>query len=216
MKNDSALTEAEALEIFGKANAIVTNGHFIYTSGKHGSAYVNKDAIYPHTHLISNLCAGLAERFKDDDIETIVGPAIGGVILSQWVATHLSTLTGRSVHAVYAERVEGEFIIKRGYPAFVTGKRILVVEDIVTTGLSARETIEAVRKIGGEVVAFGALCNRGGVESGPLGNPPRTSYLINLVMDSWDTSECPMCKAGKEVNTSLGHGAKFLAEKKKA
>jgi orotate phosphoribosyltransferase len=105
------MNEQEALQIFGGVNAIITDSHVVYTSGKHGRAYVNKDAIYPHTRETSLLCREIAERFANDGVEVVVAPAVGGVILSQWVAHHLSEITGREVLGTYAEREYEEKIL---------------------------------------------------------------------------------------------------------
>ncbi|KKU86195.1 MAG: Orotate phosphoribosyltransferase [Parcubacteria group bacterium GW2011_GWA2_47_9] len=130
------MQEQEVLQILGKVGAVITNSHIVYASGKHGEAYVNKDAVYPHTKETSRLCRAIAEQFADDGVETVVAPAIGGVILSQWTAYHLSEITEREVFGVYAEKAEGgdAFVIKRGYDKVVAGKNVLVVEDVLTTG----------------------------------------------------------------------------------
>jgi orotate phosphoribosyltransferase len=104
------ITETEVLDILERCGAVITGSHIVYTSGKHGSAYVNKDAVYPHTAETSLLCHAIAEQFADDDAEVVIGPAIGGVILAQWTAHHLSEITGRDVLGVYAEH-EAKFIM---------------------------------------------------------------------------------------------------------
>lgn len=205
------MEEREALRIFGDARAIVTGDHFVYTSGRHGSVYVNKDAVYPSTALVSRLCYGLAEQ--SGDVDTVIGLANGGIILSQWTAYHLSYILGKHVHSVYAEQGDGDAIVKRGFPEFVRGKRVFAVEDIVTTGASARNLISAVRKIGGEVTGLGALCNRGGVTAEHLGDPPVFKSLVTVSAESWPESECPLCRDGIPVNTELGHGRNFLVSR---
>src|SRR3990167_11121425 len=138
--------QENVIDILKKVGAVITDSHIVYTSGKHGAVYVNKDAVYPHTHEISNLCRAIAEQFANDRIEVVIAPAIGGVILSQWIAHRLSQITEKKVFGVYAEKAEnGEgFIIKRGYDKIVAHKNVLVVEDILTTGGSAKKVIEAV------------------------------------------------------------------------
>jgi len=133
------MTESEILKILHNTGAIIRDDHFVYTSGKHGSSYVNKDAIYPHTKVISNLCLEIAKRFAKSNIEVVIAPAIGGVILSQWTAHHLSRLTKRKVLGIYAEKGDDKFIIKRGYDKLLNRKNVLVVEDVINTGGSARK-----------------------------------------------------------------------------
>ncbi len=112
----------EVRGILGESKAIITDSHVVYTSGKHGSAYINKDAIYPHTIYTSRLCRMLAGQFVDDGVDVVIAPAVGGVILSQWTAHHLDGL------GVYADKSGDGFVIKRGYDKLIIGKRVLVVE----------------------------------------------------------------------------------------
>jgi orotate phosphoribosyltransferase len=238
--------------LFAKAQAIITNSHVVYASGKHGSAYVNKDALYPHAKLTSDLCRIIAEEFKYDNVEVVVAPIVGAVILSQWVAFHLSKITGREVLGVYADKNEksvfkadggvthhasigyetsgdeatfvlrdgeelvvkdGAFVIKRGYNKLVAGKNALIVEDILTTGTSARKVVEVTRATGGNVVGVGVLCNRGGVKLENLANPPKLFALANVTLDAWLEADCPLCAKGIPINTDVGKGKDFLARK---
>ncbi|MBI4991133.1 hypothetical protein HZB96_03505 [Candidatus Gottesmanbacteria bacterium] len=99
------MTGDEVLAIFKKTGGYITGSHIVYTSGKHGEVYLNKDAIYPHTKEISAICLEIAKKFKDKGIEVVSAPALGGIILSQWTAYHLSLLTNREVLGVYTENV---------------------------------------------------------------------------------------------------------------
>lgn len=99
-----ALVEKRALQIFAQSKAIITESHIVYTSGKHGSAYVNKDAVYPHTKATDELCMLLAEHFRDDNVEVVVAPVEGGVTLSHEVAGDLTDLTGNETLGVYADK----------------------------------------------------------------------------------------------------------------
>ena len=206
------MTESEVLDLLQKVGAFRA-GHFVFTSGLHSDSYVNKDALYPYTHDTSKLCKVMAERFKDKDIEVVVGPTMGAAILAQLVAYHLSEMTGREVYGVYADKTDdGGFIIKRGYDKFITRKRVLVVEDVLTTGGSVRKVIEEVRKYGGTVVGLGVLCNRGGITKEHVG-APRFESLVNVILDSWEPETCELCARGIPVNTDVGHGKDFLANK---
>ena len=143
------LSEEEVLDILAKAGAVLANDHFVYTSGKHGSAYVNKDAIYPDIDATYKLCEATAYEFLDQRVQVVVGPVVGGVILQWATAFHLREFA-ENVHSrgevigVYAEKV-GEpfrysdgtiaqhFTFYRGYGERLKGKRVLVVDDILTT-----------------------------------------------------------------------------------
>lgn len=210
------MNEQEVLQLLGNVGAVITDSHIVYTSGKHGTAYVNKDAIYPHTAQTSRLCRTIAEQFADDGVEVVIAPAIGGVILSQWVAHHLTQIRGCEVIGVYAEKVEGEdtFVIKRGYDKLITGKNVLVVEDVLTTGGSVKKVVEATRASGGKVVGLGVLCNRGGIVPADVANPPRLIALVNVKLDAWDEAQCPLCEQNIPINTDVGKGREYLANKR--
>lgn len=242
--------EKQTLEVLSRVGAILT-GHFVGASGLHLREYVNKDAVYPETDEVRGLCTTIAREFALDNIEVVVGPEKGAIILSQWTAAALSSAYGRSVMSVYAEKAEhsifkvkkgeakhgsirdpevpsglvefdlaqgdelivrsGGFVIKRGYDKLVADKRVLVVEDILTTGGSVKKVIEAVRAIGGEVVGLAALCNRGKVTAEMVANPPRLFALASPELRSWREEECELCAQGIPINTNVGRGKEFLA-----
>src|SRR5579885_615181 len=142
------------LELLKKTGAILTDDHFVLTSGKHASIYINKDALYPHTQAASAVGHEFAKKIKHLEIDTVVGPALGGIILSQWTAHHLSQIKGREIYGVYTEKApDGGQIFTRGYDNFVIGKSSLVVEDLTTTGGSAKKVVETIQRAGGKVAA---------------------------------------------------------------
>lgn len=205
------MNEAETRKILLDVGAIIADSHIVYTSGRHGSAYVNKDAVYPHTEITSKLCKEMAGRFKNTPVDAVAGPTVGGVILSQWVAHYLSEIYGREIYAVFAEEDENKNrFFKRGYDKLITGKNVLVVEDVLTTGGSVKRVVDAARTTGGKVVGCVAICNRGKVSAKDLGDIPRLESLINIDMDSWEEKDCPMCKEGTPVNTDVGRGREYL------
>lgn len=227
------MEETRAAKILAEAGAVITDSHFVYTSGLHGSVYINKDAVYPRIHLLDELCRHIAGKFaggvfiREAGIEVVVAPAIGAIDLKTGVARELIRYTGREVLGVYAEHDEElvvttaglsvptkkpQFVIKRGYGKLVAGKQVLVVEDILTTGGSARETVEAVRQAGGNVVAVAAIVNRGGVTAESLG-VSHLSSLLDVNLETHPAAECPLCRDGVPVNVEYGHGRKFLNQK---
>lgn len=210
------MKEQEVLQILRNTGAVITNSHIVYTSFKHGNTYVDKDAVYPDTEATSALCHAIAERFKDITVEAVVAPEKGGIILSQWVAFHLSQITKRKVLAFYAEKTDdGSFIIKRGGAQVkLPGKRVLVVEDVLTTGGSAKKVIEVTRALDAIVVGLGVLCNRGGVKREDVADVPKLEALLNVQFDAWDEADCPRCKDGVPINTDVGKGREFLARQK--
>jgi len=207
-----SLTEDQILEILQKVGAFRT-GHFVLTSGLHGKSYVLKDAMYAYPHETSIVCREMAERFKDDNIEAVIGPAIGAAILSQWVAYHLGDLSGREVYGVYAEKDGlGGFIIKRGYDKIISGKRTLIVEDLTTTGGSIRKVVEVARGAGANVVGAVVICNRGAVTKEEIGGVSKFVSLVNVELDQWPSAECELCESKIPVNTDIGHGREFMSE----
>ncbi len=209
------MTENEVLDLLQKVGAFRT-GHFVLTHGRHSDSYLNKDALYPYTHDTSKLCRAIAERFAKENVEVVVGPAVGAAVLSQWVAYHLSEMRGEEVYGVYADKDgQGGFILRRGYDKLVKGKNVLVVEDLTTTGGSIKKVVEVARAAGGNVVGAIAIVNRGGVAKEAVGNPPIFTALVNLDLESWDEGECELCEKGIPVNTDIGHGREFVTHHKK-
>lgn len=209
------MNEAEIMQVFADAGAIITNSHFVYTSGRHSSVYINKDAIYVHTEKIAQLCQLMAQPYCADEIDVVVGPVLGGIVLSQWVAHHFNTRrTAGETLAVYAEK-DGDgnkkrFSFHRGYNKYVAGKNILIVEDVLTTGGSVSNVIELVRQQGGTVVGVSALCNRGNVQPANIGDVP-IHALVSIKLATYAEEECPFCRDGVPINVELGKGWAFLA-----
>jgi orotate phosphoribosyltransferase len=209
------MSDQDTLSVLQRVGAIITDSHIVYTSGRHGSSYINKDALYPHTSATSYICSRIAAPFANAAVEVVAGPTIGGVILAQWVAHHLGEQGNTPVLAIYAEEekhegLESQRIFRRGYDELLAGKRVLVVEDVLTTGGSARKVVEAVQAAGGTPVGLGAICNRGGVTAAMLG-VEHFIALVKVTLESWDETECPLCQAGVPINTRVGKGAAYLA-----
>lgn len=210
------------LAILEKTGAIVTNDHFVYTSGKHGSVFIRKDKLYPHTALTSKICKMIAQATKDWDVEIVVGPSLGGIILSQWTAYHLSKLTKKEVLSVFTEKVYDDKeafdrpqMFKRGYDALVKGKRVLVVEDLTTTGMSVKKVVDRVKEAKGKVVGVYVLLNRNPKEvNKALMNAPFHSLSV-FKAEAWEEEKCPLCKKQIPISTVVGHGKEFLAKHKK-
>lgn len=217
------MASTDVISILKKVGAVLTNDHFVYTSGKHGSVYINKDAVYPHTAETSQIGKLFAEKYKDKDIDVVAAPAVGGTILSQWTAYHLSLIKGKEILSVYTEKDKGtlasasesEHIFRRGYDKLIKGKNVLVIEDLTTTGISVKKVVEAVKAAGGKVVAVGVMVNRDPehVNSKTVGVP--FSALGILKAEAVDADKCLLCQNGIPVNSKIGHGKKFLEEKNK-
>ena len=209
--------DPQVMKMFADAGAILSDSHFVYSSGRHSSVYINKDALYLHTGLISQLCQHMAAPYTPEDIDVVVGPVLGGIVLSQWVTHHLNERRKSSeTLAVYAEK-EGDgpdkqFVLRRGYDTYIAGKNVLVVEDVLTTGGSVRLVVDLVRHYGGNVVGISALCNRGNVQPEDVGGVPIHS-VIAITLQTYTAAECPFCQQGVPVNTTVGKGKAFLASR---
>jgi orotate phosphoribosyltransferase len=195
-------------EILEETGAVLSGGHFVYTSGLHGDTYVNKDAVYSDVVAMQEIGYQLALALPWRRAQVVLGPAVGGALLSQWVAYTLSARQG-SVLAAYADKEGDGFVIKRGYDKLVAGKRVLIVEDILNTGGSAQKTVLAARAAGAEVIGVAAIVNRGGVTAESLGVPSLHS-LLDVTLQTYHREECPLCRDGVPVNTEIGHGAAFV------
>ncbi|WP_455482380.1 orotate phosphoribosyltransferase [Bartonella sp. B35(2025)] len=146
----------DVIDIFKQADAIL-EGHFILTSGRHSATYMQKAKVFMHADLTEKLCCGLAEEIKkrvEGKIDYIVGPAIGGLIPSYETSRHLG------VPSIWVERVNGVFQLRRF--EIKKSARVVIVEDIVTTGLSIRETVEALVAVDADVVASACILDRSG------------------------------------------------------
>lgn len=209
------MTSNDILDIFKKTGGYITGSHIVYTSGKHGEAYLNKDSIYPHTQEISAICLEVAKKFQDSGVEVVCAPALGGIILSQWTAYHLSKLGGKEVLGVYTEKTaDKNQILTRGYDKLIKAKKVLIVEDITTTGGSVIKVVNSIREAGGEVTAVCVLVNRdpAHINSNTIGAPYYS--LAQVQFQSWEEKDCPLCKKEVPVNIAVGKGREYLAKRK--
>lgn len=179
------MTEQEVKNLLTETKAIM-EGHFLLTSGLHSPLYVEKFNVLQHPVYTEKLCLSLAEIFKDEDIETVVGPMTGGILLAHEVGKALGT------RAIFTERENGRMTFRRGF-TLDEGERVLIVEDIVTTGGSVREVIDVVRDFGGVPVAVGMLVDRSGGKA-DFGDVPYRS-LLRLNVETYTPGECPLCRS---------------------
>lgn len=204
----------DIITILKQVKAVMTDDHFVGTKGPHFSIYINKDALYPHIAETSAVCEQFADGFMKYNAEVVAGPALGGIILSQWTAYHLGVKMGKPILSVYAEKKDNELKLTRGYDVLVQGKNVVVVEDLTTTGGSLKQAITAVQQAGGNVVAAAVMVNKNPTEvtSAYFGVP--FFALAEMPVELYSAEDCPLCKNGVPINTTIGHGKKFLESKK--
>ncbi|NUM52107.1 MAG: orotate phosphoribosyltransferase [Candidatus Hydrogenedentes bacterium] len=178
------MTSGQVLDIF-RATGALLEGHFLYTSGRHGAHFVQASRVLQFPNYTERLCKAIAEKWAGDTIELVVGPATGGIILSYETARHLEC------RSVFTERDgAGGMSLKRGF-RLDPGTNILVVEDIVTTGGSVKKTIDHLRSRGARIAGVSVLVDRSGGEAN-FDCPYKP--LAYLALKSYDPKECPGCQ----------------------
>ena len=192
------MTEQEVTELLIETGAIM-DGHFLLTSGLHSPHYVEKFNVLQQPKYTEKLCQAMAEKFKDANIETVVGPMTGGILLAHETGKALGT------RAIFTERVDGKMTFRRGFTLH-EGERCLIVEDIVTTGGSIKEVIEVVKAHGGIPVAVSMLVDRSGGKAN-FGDVPCTA-LLHMNVETYKPEECPMCKQGLAMTKRGSTGKK--------
>lgn len=163
------------------------SGHFRLSSGRHSGRFVQKFRILEDPTAVEPIARELAARLRRFEPEIVVSAAVGGIVLGYEVGRQLGTL------AIFVEKEHGVPSLRRGF-ALRPGQRAVVVEDVMTTGLSVRETIDVAEKAGAEVVAVGAIVRRGAVD---LGRP--TEILLDLPIEDYSEKECPLCARGEAL-----------------
>jgi len=180
----------EVMKKFEQAGAI-QKGHFKLTSGVHSDTYIQCAQIMQHPEFMHNLCSELGKKFRGDDIDVIVGPAIGGIIMAHVMARVL----GPWVRAIFTERENGKMTLRRSFE-INQGEKVLVVEDVTTTGSSVREVMDIVKSRQGKVVGVGVLIDRSG---GKVDFGIKTEKLLTVDIKTHLPEECPLCKKGIPV-----------------
>lgn len=181
------LTQERVTEILKEAGVLL-EGHFLLTSGRHSDKYLQCAKIFRNTKYSEELCAALAEKYKDAGVQVVIGPAMGAVQMAYEVSRALGC------ENFFTERGEdGKMTLRRGF-AVEPGEKVLIVEDVVTTGGSVKEVIDLVREAGGDIVGVGSIVDRTGGKI-DFGVPFKAVYSAPVT--SWEAADCPLCKEGK-------------------
>ncbi len=175
----------DVIQEFKKSGALL-EGHFILTSGLHSSVYLQCALVLQQPEAAENFGTAMAKRFQGEDIQVVASPAIGGIVIGHEVARALG------VRFIWTERENGKMMLRRGF-SVAPGERVLVVEDVVTTGGSTRETIDALRALGAEVVGAASIIDRSS-GSADVGAP--RIALATLKVPSVDPALCEACAQG--------------------
>ncbi|MBD3408880.1 MAG: orotate phosphoribosyltransferase [Ignavibacteriales bacterium] len=183
-----ALTDEQLAAAFKQTGALL-QGHFLLTSGKHSDRYFQCAKVLQHPEHTTGICERFVEAFRDANVELVVSPAIGGIVVGQETARQLGA------RFIWAERENDKMTIRRGFDA-APGERTLVVEDVVTTGGSVFETIDAVKALGAEVVGVASVVDRSG---GTVDFGAPFSAAMTMQVTAWAPEECPLCEEGVPV-----------------
>ena len=218
---------SDLLKLLREVGGVIDNSHVVYTSSRHGYAYVNWVAVLNDAKAARATSRVLARRLTDLDFGVIAGPTHTGDKLATALADAFLDL-GRAVVPVYCQEKTEKRIIPvngelrevkivldgrdfpRGQAKKVQGKQVLVVDELLPPGGSARETLAAVREAGGLPVWVAVFCNRSDI-SGEFDGLPLTE-LLNVPMEVWDPEECQACMEQVPMNTAVGHGSEWLAQ----
>ena len=182
------LTQEQALEIYKQTGAVL-HGHFKLTSGRHSDTYMQSAKLFVQPSSAEKVCAALAEKLRDAGIKAdmVISPAIGGILMGYEVARQLG------LPNIFAERENGDMTLRRGF-TIEKGAKLIVTEDVVTTGGSVKEVIKLVNDLGGEVVAVASLVDR---SNGKVDFGVKFVNLISMDVVSYEPEACPLCKEGK-------------------
>ncbi len=183
---DPEARQARALEIFRVSGAFL-EGHFVYTSGRHGNKYLEKFRVLERAEFAEPLCRMIASRFRESGAEIVAGPTTGGVIMAYEVGRLLG------LPGIFCEKdPEGGRVFRRGF-TIRPGQQVLVVDDIVTTGGSLQDTFAAVEALGGSIQGVGVLADRSGGQV-QIAHP--YFACLEVAFETWAPEDCPMCAAG--------------------
>jgi len=188
-RGGNILNQKEIIELFKKTNVIQT-GHFELSSGRHTDTYLQCAQILQYPEYTNKLAAEIAEIWEEEDIDLVVGPAIGGIVISYAVASKMG------LRNIFSERKNGKMKFRRNLEV-KKGEKVLIVEDVVTTGGSVREVVELLEGSNADIVGISSLVDRsnGEVEFNYSFKP-----LLKLKVDSYKKNECKLCEQGIPIN----------------
>jgi orotate phosphoribosyltransferase len=181
----ASLSSSQVLDVFRRVGALL-EGHFKLSSGLHSPGYLQSALVLQHPREAERLGAALAEAARALEPDVVMSPALGGIVIGQEVARALD------VPAVFAERADGTLTLRRGF-SLAPGARVFVVEDVVTTGGSTRETMDVATRAGGVVIGAGSIIDRSGGDQG-LSVP--YASLAQVSFPTYQPDSCPLCAAG--------------------
>ncbi|MBV5303149.1 MAG: orotate phosphoribosyltransferase [Chlorobium sp.] len=183
------MSTSTMLDVFKSTGALL-DGHFKLTSGRHSNTYFQCAKVLQHPEHLTTVCASIAEHFADKGIETVISPAIGGIVVGTEVGRQLGVKT------IFAERKDGVMTIRRGF-SLEPGERVLVIEDVITTGGSVAEVIALINAAGASLVGVGSVVDR---SNGAVKLADDQFSVLSMEVISYAPEECPLCKEGLPID----------------
>ncbi len=182
------MTEESLLQIFKETDALL-EGHFLLTSGKHSDRYFQCAKVLQYTQFTTEICQLISSHFKDYEIDTVISPAIGGIVVGQEVARQLGK------RFIFTEREDGKMTLRRGF-SIKPGENVLVCEDVVTTGGSVFEVIDVIKENGARAVGVGFIVDR---SNGKVNFGTEQFSTIKMDVKSYEPDACPICKTDQPL-----------------
>ena len=180
------MNQNETLALFRKCDALL-EGHFLLSSGLHSSQYIQCAKVLQYPEHGTKLGKAIAKLFQHTQCDVVVSPAIGGILIAQEVARALG------IRAVFCERKDGKMILRRGF-RIEKGERVLIIEDIITTGRSTTEVVAAIESLKGCIVGIGAIIDR---SEKKINFPAEFKSLAKLAFKNYNPDNCLICKQGE-------------------
>ena len=179
----------DIINILKKTDALL-DGHFVLSSGLHSGQYMQCASVLKHPKYAQKLCKELAKKVSKKKIDVVVAPAMGGVLVGYELARALGT------RSLFTERKDGKVQLRRNFQV-AKGERVLIAEDVITTGKSTKEVVEVMNSLGGNVVAVACFVNRSGIKNILPKTPIRS--LVKIDIKTYTASACPLCKKGNKA-----------------
>ncbi len=184
------MSTSAVLDIFRSSGALL-EGHFKLTSGLHSNTYFQCAKVLQHPEYLTEICRNIASAFSGLDIDTVISPAVGGIVVGTEVGRQLGVKT------IFAERKNGVMVLRRGF-TLSPDEKVLVVEDVITTGGSVAEVIEVITDAGADVVGVGSVVDR---SNGTVKLAEKQCSMLTLEVKNYEPDNCPLCAGNVPLDT---------------
>jgi orotate phosphoribosyltransferase len=200
-------------QLLKEAGAFVEGGHFILSGGRHADFYINKDSLYVYPRKLDDIAVMMSDMIitKYHNFDVILAPSVAGAVLGQNISYNLTSMLREDILFAYADKhpINSKFrTIRRGYQNIISNKKVLLIDDVVSTGTTLVGMAQAAKGLGATVVGAAVLCDRGEVRDITYSDEAfeilHIEPLVELDLKTFPSDKCPLCKAGRPIDTSLG------------